>query len=204
MLNMPGGPTSVVICLDGHPMARQGRAGVVLCIAALAATFAGAVGVVVVSALSPSLADLALEFESPEYAAVVVLALVVAAALQGGSLAVTLGMALLGLLLGMVGTDSTTGMQRFTFGSVYLADGVNLIAVAIGLFAIAEMVTQVGVPRPTGVVAPTFRGLIPTRHDLQASWRPILRGTAIGSVIGIFPTTGPRLRHSPPTPWNAS
>lgn len=193
MLNMPGEPTSVVICIDGHPMARKGRAGVALCMSAIAATFSAAVGVIIVAALSPTLAGWALEFKSPEYASMVVLSLVVAAALQGSSLAITIGMALLGVLLGTVGTDANTGLVRFTFGLQDMSDGIDLIAVAIGLFAIAEMVTQVGAPERARVAIPTLRGLIPRLPDFQASWKPILRGTALGSLIGIFPSTGPLL-----------
>jgi TctA family transporter len=193
MLNMPGEPTSVVICMDGHPMARQGRAGVALCISAIAATFAGAVGVIIVAALSPMLAAWALHFESPEYAAIVVLALVVAAALQGRPMAITISMALFGLLLGTVGTDGNTGILRLTFGIAHLSDGVDLIAVAIGLFAIPEMISQVGAPPRQQVEVPSLRGLVPTRADFHASWKPILRGTFLGSLIGIFPSTGPLL-----------
>jgi TctA family transporter len=193
MLNMPGEPTSVVICIDGHPMARQGRAGAALCISAIGSFIAGCVGVAVLALLSPPLARVALAFGTPEYASTVVLALVVASALSGRSLFTTLAMAVLGLLLGTVGTDLNTGTLRFTFGASGMADGVSLVAVAVGTFAIAEIATRM--TERHGHVAPPTKvtGLLPTRADLAASWKPILRGSGLGAAIGVLPGTGPLL-----------
>lgn len=193
MLNMPGEPTSVLICIDGHPMARQGRAGAALCISAIGSFFAGCVGVVVLALFSPPLARAALAFGTPEYAATVVLALVVASALSGKSLFTTLAMAVLGLLLGTVGTDLNTGTLRFTFGAHGLAEGVSLVAVAVGTFAFAEIVTRMTETQGHAPVPAKVTGLLPTRADLKASWKPILRGAGLGSAIGILPGTGPLL-----------
>jgi TctA family transporter len=193
MLNMPGEPTSVVICIDGHPMARQGRAGVALAISALGSFFAGCVGVVVIALFSPALGRAALAFGTPEYAATVVLALVVASALSGSSLFTTLAMAVLGLLLGTVGTDLNTGTLRFTFGAIGLAQGVSLVAVAVGTFAFAEIAGRMTAADGYQAEPAKVSGLLPGRDDLRAAWRPILRGAGLGAAIGILPGTGPLL-----------
>ena len=193
MLNMPGEPYAVVICLDGHPMARQGRAASALSIAAIGSTFAGAVGFLIIALFSPVLAEAALSFQSPEYAATVVLALVVASALSGESVAVTLGMAVVGLLIGSIGTDVNTGILRFSFGVPELFEGVEVAAVAIGLFAFAELVDQMGAKDVRMEVSSKIRKFLPTWPEFKASVWPILRGTGLGSAIGIFPGTGPFL-----------
>jgi putative tricarboxylic transport membrane protein len=198
MLNMPGEPTSVVVCFDGHPMARQGRAGAALCMAALGSFFAGCVAVIVIALFSPLLAQVALDFRAPEYTSMVVLALLAAAALTDGSLINSIAMVAFGLLLGTVGTDVNSGRQRFTFGLSNIASGIDFVAIAVGLFAIAEIVSRLrhaareGAPSSGAPqTAPTFRSLLPTRRDLAMSWKPILRGTALGSAFGILPGTGP-------------
>ncbi len=191
MLNMPGEPSSLVICLDGHPMARRGRAGPALCISALGSFFAGCVCVLLIALFSPPLARAALAFEAPEYTAAVVLALVAVSSLSSRSLTTTLGMAVIGLLIGTVGTDVNTGVTRFTFGFNQLADGIDFVAVAVGLFAIAEIAWRLGAPDLRAQIDGRVRGLLPTRADLAASWKPILRGTALGAAFGILPGTGP-------------
>ena len=193
MLNMPGEPTSVVICMDGHPMARKGRAGVALCISAIGSFIAGCVGVIIIALFSPMLASAALSFGSPEYSAMVVLALVVASALSGSSMIVTIGMAVLGLLLGTVGTDVNTGLLRFSFGAPNLEDGVNLIAVVVGFFAFAETASRLSAGVTTQHVSAKINTLIPTREDMRVSIKAILRGTGLGAVLGILPGTGPLL-----------
>jgi TctA family transporter len=193
MLNMPGEPTSVVICIDGHPMARQGRAGPALCISAIGSFIAGCISVVVIALFAPPLAQAAIAFGSPEYAATVVLALVVASALSGASLLTTFAMSAIGLLLGTVGTDLSTGVRRFTYGQADLDSGISIVAVAIGLFAFAEIVTRMRERLQTERTPSKVTGLLPRLADLRASWKPILRGTALGGVVGIFPGTGPLL-----------
>lgn len=190
MMNMPGEPTSVVICLDGHPMAKQGRAGPALCIAALSSFFAGCVSVAVIALFSPPLAVIARSFGPAEYASMIVMALVAVSVVTSEDTITTIAMAVLGLLLGTVGTDISTGLMRFTFGYHQLDDGLNFVAVAVGLFALAQITANLGA-RTTRVIAGKVTGLIPTRADLRASWGPIWRGTALGSAIGIFPGTGP-------------
>jgi putative tricarboxylic transport membrane protein len=191
MLNMPGEPTSVVICLDGNPMARQGRAGPALCIAALGSFFAGCVSVIIIALFSPPLARVALSFASPEYASMIVLALVAVSVISSASVLTTISMAVLGLLLGTIGTDLNTGIERFTFGIASIADGLSFVALAVGLFAFTQIASQLGAEEVRHVVAAKVSGLLPTREDLRTSWKAILRGTGLGAAIGIFPGTGP-------------
>lgn len=192
ILNMPGEPSSVVICLDGHPLARQGRAGPALCIAAISAFAAGCISIIVVALFSPLLAAAALHMGAPEYCSMVLLALIASSALSHGSFSKTMAMAALGMLIGAVGTDMISGERRFTFGNSDLADGIDLVPLAIGFFALAEIVTRAGQPdlqRAVGKIS----GLFPTRADLATSWRSILRGTGLGAVLGMLPGTGPMI-----------
>jgi TctA family transporter len=191
MLNMPGEPTSVIICADGHPMARQGKAGVALFISAISSTFAGFVGVIIIALFAPALAGVALAFASPEYAATVVLALVVASALSSGSILVTVGMSILGVLLGCIGTDVNTGVIRFAFGQANLEDGISVIAVAVGLFAFAETVRRLRHEETKKIVTAKLTSLIPSWLELRRSAMPILRGTLLGGAFGMVPGTGP-------------
>ncbi|HTU53012.1 MAG TPA: tripartite tricarboxylate transporter permease [Acetobacteraceae bacterium] len=191
MLNMPGEPSSVVIVMDGHAMARQGRAGPALSIAAISSFFAGCVSILVIAFFSPAIARAALQFQAPEYASVVLLALVGASALSTTSIFKTLGMAALGLLLGTVGTDLSTGVTRFTFADPLLDDGIGFVAVAVGLFAVSEIAHRLGAPEARGRIDEKIRGVVPRSDDLKASWKPILRGTALGGMLGILPGTGP-------------
>jgi TctA family transporter len=193
MLNMPGEPTSVVICLDGHPMARKGRAGAALFVAAIGSFFAGCVSVVVIATLSPPLAAAALLIGPPEYTSMIVMALVMSAVLSSQSLLCTIAMAVLGVLLGCAGTDLTSGTLRYTFGFDELSDGISFIAVATGLFAFAEMIHHLGATSAHGTPVAAPRGLLPTRAEMAASWAPILRGTALGGALGVLPGTGPLL-----------
>ena len=193
MLNMPGEPSSVVICLDGHPMARVGRAGPALAISAIGSFFAGCVSVIIIAALSPSLARASLLFGPAEYFATIVMALVTASVLSDNNLLTTLSMSVVGLLLGTVGTDITAGSTRYTLGIPELANGVNFVAIAVGLFAFTEIVMNVAYPVKHGQITAKVKGLLPTRADLRASWKPIVRGTSLGAFLGIFPGTGPLL-----------
>lgn len=191
MLNMPGEPSSIVICFDGHPMARNGRAGVALCVSALSSFFAGSVAVLIIATLSPLLSKVALSFGAPEYTSIVVLALVAVSTLSAGSVGTTIPMMLLGLLFGCVGTDINSGVQRFTFGLANVADKLDFVVVAVGLFAFGEITMRLSgsdnIPRVHGKVS----SLLPTLADLKAAWKPVLRGTALGSAFGILPGTGP-------------
>ena len=190
MLNMPGEPTSVVICFDGYPMARDGRAGPALCTSAISSFLAGCICVAIITLFSPPLAAAALKFGAAEYASLVVLALVATVAFSIGDFLKSSTMIILGLLLSTVGTDINSGAMRFTFGMNNVVDGVSFIAVAVGLFAVAELMLQTESPTPIRPAA-KVRGLLPTRADLLASWAPILRGTGIGAIFGVMPGTGP-------------
>lgn len=191
MLNIPGETSAVVICFDGHPMAQQGRAGPALCITALSSFFAGCVCIVVIALFSPPLVEAALAFQAPEYTATVLLALVGASVLSRKSLPKSLAMAALGLLIGTVGMDLNTGILRFTFDDHRLAEGIDLVPVAIGLFAFTEVALHLGaVVQSAPILRTKLRDLVPTRDDLARSWMPAVRGTALGGAIGVIPGTG--------------
>jgi len=191
MLNMPGEPSSIVICFDGHPMARQGRAGVALFVSAIGSFFAGCVGVLIITLLSPFLAKSSLLIGPPEYASMIIMALVSSAIVASRSLLTTVAMAALGVLIGTIGTDISTGTQRFGFGTHLLDDGVSFVAVATGLFAFAEVLDHLSQPENRTGVTAKITSLIPSREDLAAAWKPILRGTGLGAAFGILPGTGP-------------
>lgn len=190
MLNMPGEPSSVVICLDGHPMARQGRAGPALCISAIGSFVAGCVSILVIALFSPPLAEIGLQFGAPEYTAVVILALAAVSALTQRSFLITIATAIFGILLGTVGTDVNSGVTRFDFGSPDLYDGINLVGLAVAFFAFAEIAARAGHDESRRKLDPV-KGLLPSRADLAASWKAILRGTGLGAAFGILPGTGP-------------
>ncbi len=192
MLNMPGEPSSVVICIDGHPMARNGRAGPALAISAFGSFFAGCIAVMAIAGLSPLLAKGALLFGPAEYFSMIVMALVATSVLSSDRILITLCMSVTGLLLGSVGTDIMSGTDRFTFGFPQLEDGINFVAVAVGLFAFAEIIMNAGIPTRRPAIAKIGK-LMPTKADFGASWKPIMRGTALGAILGIFPGTGPLL-----------
>jgi TctA family transporter len=177
----------VVTTLDGHAMARNGRAGAALAVAALASLFAGTVTTLVIAAAGPPVAKLALLFQSPDYVAVMVLGLVAAVVLAQGSLAKALAMIALGVFLGLVGTDVTTGMQRYTLGVNALFDGIGFVPVAMGLFGLAEIMLNLEATQGQGrVVRPADR-LWPSREDFRLATPAAARGTAMGVALGILP-----------------
>ena len=191
LVNIPGESSSVVTCLDGHQMARQGRAGAALAIAAIGSFFAGCVATVLIALAAPPLSTIALRFTAPEYFSLMVVGLVGAVVLAHGSVLKAIGVVLVGVLLGLVGTDITSGSQRYTFGIQNLADGVGVVAVAMGLFGLTEVIGNL--EAPTGareIVSQKVRGLMPTRSDLRTAFPAIVRGTAIGSVLGVLPGGG--------------
>jgi len=187
LVNLPGESSSVVTTLDGHAMARNGRAGAALAVAALASLFAGTVTTLVIAAAGPPVAKLALLFQSPDYVAVMVLGLVAAVVLAQGSLAKALAMIALGVFLGLVGTDVTTGMQRYTMGVNALFDGIGFVPVAMGLFGLAEIMLNLEATQGQGrVVRPADR-LWPSREDFKLATPAAARGTAMGVALGILP-----------------
>jgi putative tricarboxylic transport membrane protein len=193
LLNIPHS-VSAVECLDGYPMARQGRAGVALFMTTMASLCGSAVGIVILALFAPPLASVALSFGSPEYFALVVLGMTGAAVLGRGSAVHSLTSVVIGMVVGLVGIDITSGTARFTFGSTNLLDGLNIGVVAMGLFGIAEIVANARTPPPKPATARiTFRQMLPSREEFSLAWRAILRGTIIGSGIGLLPGAGPVL-----------
>ena len=190
LINLPGEASSVVTALDGYRMAQQGRAGAALATAAIGSFFAGTVATFVIAFLAPPLATVALQFQSPEYFSLMVLGLVASVVLAQGSLVKALGMVVLGLLLGLVGTDVTSGTARFAFGRPELADGINFVVVAMGVFGVAEIVRNLEQEQTRQVYTQSIGALLPTREDLGRIVAPILRGTGLGCLLGILPGGG--------------
>jgi len=190
LVNIPGESGSVVTCLDGYAMARQGRAGPALAISAIGSFFAGCVATVIIALFAPPLAAVALNFRTPDYFSLMVFGLVSAGALAQGSLVKAFAMVVIGLLLGLVGTDASSGTVRFTFGITQLYDGISFVAVAMGLFGFSEIIFNLEVKEKREVFTTRIQGLMPTWTDFKASWKAICRGTVLGSVIGILPGAG--------------
>jgi putative tricarboxylic transport membrane protein len=190
LINIPGEASSVVTCLDGYQMARQGRAGPALSTAALGSFFAGCVATVVVVMFAPPLAEVALKFGSTEYFSIMVLGLVSAVVLAHGSVLKAIATVLLGLLLGLVGSDVNTGVLRFTFGISELADGIGFVGVVMGLFGISEVVANLEMKEHREVFTSKIGRLMPSKEDFKRMWKSILRGTALGSALGILPGSG--------------
>ncbi len=190
LVNLPGESSSVVTCLDGYQMARQGRAGVALATAAIGSFFAGCVATVIVAMFAPPLAEVALKFGPSEYFSLMVLGLVAAVVLAHGSVLKAVAMVILGLLLGLVGTDVNSGVLRFAFGISELADGIGFVTVAMGLFGIAEIITNLELKDEREVFTNKVTNMFPTKEDWKRMWKPILRGTFLGSALGILPGGG--------------
>jgi TctA family transporter len=193
LVNIPGEASSVVTCLDGYQMARQGRAGPALATAAIGSFFAGCVSTVILAMFAPPLAGIALKFGPAEYFSLMVFGLVAAVVLAHGSLLKAIAMVLVGLLLGLVGTDTTSGTMRYTLGIFELADGIGFVGVAMGLFGIAEIVANLEIKERREVFTSKVGRLMPSKEDFRRMWRPILRGTAFGAALGILPGGGPLL-----------
>src|SRR5215468_2132678 len=191
LVNLPGETSSVVTCIDGYQMARQGRAGPALAIAAIGSFFAGTVGTLLIALAGPPLAEVALKFGAPEYFSLMLMGLVAAAILAQGDMVKSLAMVALGLLLGIVGNDVNTGLPRFTFGINELTDGIGFVVVAVGVFAVGEILSNIGGSEPREVFTAKVSHLYPTWDDMKRSFGPILRGTALGSFFGVLPGTGP-------------
>jgi TctA family transporter len=193
LVNLPGESASAVTSLDGYQMARSGRAGPALAIAAIGSFVAGTIGTLIIALFAPPLTVVALKFGPAEYFSLIVLGLVSSVALAHGSLLKALAMIALGLLMGTVGTDVYTGATRFTFGFLELENGLDIVAVAVGIFGISEMLRNLENETDRAVTVRKITGLMPTREDLVASIPPILRGAALGSMLGILPGGGATL-----------
>jgi TctA family transporter len=191
LVNLPGEGSSVVTCIDGHPMARQGRAGPALAIAASGSFFAGCVCTLLIAVFAPMLARVALLIQSPEYFSLMLMALSCAAVVGSGSVIKSLAMVAVGLLLGIVGTDVNTGIARFTFGNWSLAEGISIAVAAMGVFGLTEIIKNLGDDEiPPTLLQSKITGLMPRLSDLKQSFMPILRGTGIGAVFGPLPGLG--------------
>src|SRR5207249_4308712 len=190
LVNLPGEASSAVTCLDGYQMARKGRAGAALTVAALGSFFAGCVGTLLLAAFAQPMTELALKFGPAEYFSLMVLGLIGAVVLAHGSLLKAIAMIVLGLLLGIVGTDVNSGMARFAFGIPELTDGIGIVSVAMGLFGFAEIITNLEGSQKRELVTSKVSTLWLTKEQFKQAWPAVLRGTGLGSVLGLLPGGG--------------
>jgi putative tricarboxylic transport membrane protein len=193
LVNLPGETSSVVTCIDGYQMARRGRAGVALSTAANGSFFAGCVGVLLLAAFAVPQAEVAFKFGPAEYFSLMVLGLIGAVVLASGSLVKAIAMIVLGLLGGIVGTDVNTGVSRYAFDIPDLSDGVSFAAVAMGVFGFAEVMSNLEQKEHREVFTSKITSLFPSKDDFKRMAAPILRGTLLGSMLGILPGGGASL-----------
>jgi TctA family transporter len=190
LVALPGETSAVVTVLDGHQMARNGRAGAALAIAALGSFFAGCVATIVIAGFAPPLAEVAFKFGPAEYFSLMVLGLIGAVVLASGSLPKAICMILLGLLLGMVGTDVNSGVARYDFGIPELQDGIDFAVVAMGVFGFAEIMANLELRDQRVDITDKVGSLYPNKQEFKESWPAVVRGTAIGCALGILPGGG--------------
>lgn len=190
LVGIPGEAASVVTTLDGHQMALQGRAGPALGIAAFGSFIAGTIGIIGLMLLAPPLASIALRFGPPEYFALMIMGLVILTYLAQKSMAKSLMMAGVGVLAGVVGLDTMTGLPRFTFGIPDLLDGIGIAPLAMGLFGVSEILLNVEKTIKQGVVVSKVKNLLPSRQDWKEAFAPIMRGSFLGFLLGILPGGG--------------
>jgi TctA family transporter len=194
LLNLPCHPPHAITCLDGYPMTQQGKSGTALGITMLSSFFAASVGIIVMILASPLLVRISFEFGPPEIFSIMLVGLLAGATMSRGSPLKGLAMTVIGLLLGVAGTDVLTGAQRFTFGLTDLDDGVELVALALGMFGVAEFLRSVN--RMDSVATPPrmrMRDMRPSRAELRQAFPAMLRGTAVGTLFGAVPGTGPTI-----------
>src|SRR5216683_3258125 len=190
LVNIPGEASSVVTTLDGHQMARQGRAGPALGIAAIGSFFAGCVSTLLIAFAAPPLAAIALQFGPAEYFSLMACGLIAAVVLAHGSLVKAIAMVVLGLLLGLVGTDVNSGSRRFNFGMTGLADGIEFVALSMAIYGLSEVAYNLEQKHETSVVSAAVGRVWPSLADLRHCVGAILRGTALGAVLGVLPGGG--------------
>lgn len=190
LVNLPGESSSVVTCIDGHQMARQGRAGTALSIAAIGSFIAGCFATLMVAAFAPPLSEMALKFGPAEYFSLMILGLIAAVVLASGSLIKAIAMIVLGLMLGIIGTDVNSGLQRYSFGIPELSDGIGFVAVAMGVFGFAEIIINLQQTEKREVFTKNVTGLWLKWKDFKEAFPAIVRGTGIGSILGILPGGG--------------
>ncbi|GLS12660.1 tripartite tricarboxylate transporter permease [Hydrogenophaga electricum] len=194
LLNLPGTPSSAVTCLDGYPMAKKGKAGVALFVTTIASLVGAMSGLILLTLFSPVIAEIGLEFGPAEFCAMMVLGLVAASSMSSGSAVKGLAVMVFGLLLGMVGTDVNSGISRYAFDVPELMDGINLVALAMGLFGVAEVVRCINSAdanrQPEKV---SLRSMAPDRAEFKATVKPMVRGSALGAALGALPGVGPSI-----------
>jgi TctA family transporter len=190
LVNLPGESSSVVTCIDGYQMARRGRAGAALATAALGSFFAGTLGTLILASLAGPMVELAFKFGPAEYFSLMVLGLIGAVVLASGSLIKAIAMIVLGLLLGLVGTDVNSGVARFNFDVPELADGIGFVAVAMGVFGFAEIIANLEHKGERQVFTDKVGRLLPTFAEFKEAVPAVLRGTGLGSVLGVLPGGG--------------
>ena len=193
LVNVPGETSAVVTCIDGYQMARQGKAGKALAIAAIASFFAGTIATFVIVLLAMPLAALALKFNAVENVSLIVLGLIGAVVLAHGSVAKAIAMIIVGIILGLVGMDVNSATPRMTFGVAEISDGISFVPVAIGLFGISEMIRNLETAQDQTPLKTKLSGLMPNWSDLKEAFPAMLRGTTIGSVLGVLPGGGAAL-----------
>jgi len=195
LLNLPGTPANAVTCLDGYPMAKQGRGGVALFMTTVASFFGASFGIILLTLFTPVIADYALRFGSAEYFALMLMGLVASSTVSEGSAIKGLAAVTIGIIFGLVGMDTQTATVRFSFGVLGLLEGVSLIALAMGIFGVAEIIMSVRRVRATDIDPESvkLKAIKPTRDDVRRSWFPMLRGATIGSFFGTLPGTGPSI-----------
>jgi putative tricarboxylic transport membrane protein len=191
LINVPGESSSVVTAIDGYQMARKGRAGAALAAAGLGSFFAGCVGTIIIAAFAPPLTELAFKFGPAEYFSLMVVGLIGAVVLASGSLIKAIAMIILGLLLGQINTDVISGVPRYSFDIPELTDGLGFVAIAMGVFGFGEIITNLSRPAEhREVFTKDVKGLWPTAQDFRNAWPAVLRGTTLGSVLGVLPGGG--------------
>ena len=191
LINVPGESSSVVTAIDGYAMARKGRAGPALAAAGLGSFFAGCVGTIIIAAFAPPLTELAFKFGPAEYFSLMVLGLIGAVVLASGSLVKAIAMIILGLLMGQINTDVISGVPRYSFDIPELTDGIGFVAIAMGIFGFGEIVVNLSRPAEhREVFTKHVTGLWPTKQDFKDAWPAVLRGTALGSILGVLPGGG--------------
>ena len=194
VVNLPGESSSVVTALDGYQMARQGRAGIALSTAAIGSFFAGCVATLAIAVLAPSLAQVAFQFGPKEYFALMVLGLLLATVLSTGPLLESIAMVVLGTMISLIGTDVNTGEARFTFGITRMQDGIDFVVLAMGIFGFAEIVRNLQPDAESrSLITQKITSLFPTREDWRRMTAPILRGSALGTILGVLPGGGAAL-----------
>jgi putative tricarboxylic transport membrane protein len=190
LLNLPGTPSAAVACLDGYPMSKQGRAGVALFMTTIASFVGAMIGLFIMAAFTPTISELGFKFGPAEYFAMMLLGLIAASTIASGSPLKGIAMVVLGLLLGMVGTDVNSGVARYSFDVPELTDGINLVALAMGIFGVSEVINSINQIHRGKAEKITFRSMMPTRDDMRRSVLPMLRGSGVGSFFGALPGTG--------------